>query len=121
MPLPLADLAPAAAALRAQPDAVPASDGAPAGVAGPAFARATFDLAAPADLFLSTAGLGKGIAWLNGFCLGRYWSRGPQRTLYAPEPVTRKDGNELIILELGATASGSVQFESGPDLGHTEQ
>jgi hypothetical protein len=37
-----------------------------------------------------------------------------------PEPVTRKDGNELIILELGATASGSVVFESGPDLGHTE-
>ncbi len=31
----------------------------------------------PADLFLSTAGLGKGIAWVNGFCLGRYWSRGP--------------------------------------------
>ena len=115
MPLPLADLAPVAAMLRAQP-----ALGAPAGVAGPAFARATFDLASPADLFLSTAGLGKGIAWLNGFCLGRYWSRGPQRTLYAPGPVTRKDGNELIILELGATASGSVEFTSGPDLGHTE-
>jgi beta-galactosidase len=115
MPLPLADLAPVTAALRAQ-QALEAL----AGVAGPAFARATFDLSSTADLFLSTAGLGKGIAWLNGFCLGRYWSRGPQRTLYAPEPVTRKDGNELIILELGATASGSVEFESGPDLGHTE-
>ena len=71
-------------------------------------------------LFLSTAGLGKGIAWLNGFCLGRYWSRGPQRTLYAPGPVTRKDGNELIILDLGATAGGAVEFVSGPDLGNTE-
>jgi beta-galactosidase len=115
MPLPLDDLAPVTAALRAEP----ARETAP-GIAGPAFARAVFDLAAPADLFLSTAGLGKGIAWLNGFCLGRYWSRGPQRTLYAPEPVTRKDGNELILLELGATASRSVKFESGPDLGHTE-
>ena len=47
-----------------------------------------------------------GIAWLNGFCLGRYWSRGPQRTLYAPAPVTRRDGNELIFLELAATARG---------------
>ena len=114
MPLPLADLAPAAAALRSQP-VLPAASG----VAGPAFARVTFDLPSPADLFLSTAGLGKGIAWLNGFCLGRYWSRGPQRTLYAPEPVTRKDRNELIFLELGATAGG-VEFVSGPDLGHTE-
>jgi hypothetical protein len=36
-----------------------------------------------------------------------------QRTLYAPGPVTRKDGNELIILELGATAGGAVEFVSG--------
>ena len=116
MPLPLDQVAPVISALRARPAAGPSS-----GVAGPAFARATFDLPAAADLFLSTAGLGKGIAWVNGFCLGRYWSRGPQRTLYVPAPVTRKDGNELIILELGATASGTVEFVSGPDLGHTEK
>jgi len=115
MPLPVDDLAPAVSALRALP-AAPRGRG----VAGPAFARATFDLSDPADLFLSTAGLGKGIAWLNGFCLGRYWSRGPQRTLYVPEPVTRRGGNELIVLELGATAGGSVEFVAGPDLGHTE-
>lgn len=114
MPLPLDDLAPAADALRALPEA-PAAP-----VAGPAFVRYTFDLARPADLFLAAAGLGsKGIAWLNGFCLGRYWSRGPQGALYVPGPVTRKDGNELIILELGA-ASGQARFVSGPDLGPTE-
>jgi len=115
MPLPLGQPGPVISALRARPAAEP-----PAGVAGPAFARATFDLPSSADLFLSTAGLGKGIAWLNGFCLGRYWSRGPQRTLYVPGPVTRKDGNELIILELGATTGGAVEFVSGPDLGNTE-
>jgi beta-galactosidase len=113
LPLPLTDIEPVATALRALPVTSPA-------LAGPAFARFTFDLASPADLFLSTGGLGKGIAWLNGFCLGRYWSRGPQRTLYAPEPITRKDGNELNILELGATAGGAVEFVPGPDLGHTE-
>ncbi len=88
-------------------------------LAGPAFARAVFDLAEPADLYLSTAGWGKGIAWVNGFCLGRYWSRGPQRTLYVPGPATRPGGNELIILELHA-ASATVAFRPGPDLGHTE-
>jgi beta-galactosidase len=131
LPIPLTDITAVADALRALPaDAAPrpehlvyAEDPEPEEhpvTAGPAFIRAGFDLEAPADLFLGTAGLGKGIAWLNGFCLGRYWSRGPQRTLYAPEPVTRKDGNELIFLELGATASGVVEFVSGPDLGHTE-
>jgi beta-galactosidase len=114
MPLPLTDIEPAADALRALPVTLPS------GIAGPAFVRFTFDLESPADLFLSTVGLGKGIAWLNGFCLGRYWSRGPQRTLYTPGPVTRKDGNELIILELGAAAVGEAVFAAEPDLGHTE-
>jgi beta-galactosidase len=116
LPLPLSDLTPVTDALRVLPAGEAVS-----GVAGPAFARAAFDLPSPADLFLSTANLGKGVGWLNGFCLGRYWSRGPQRTLYVPGPVTRKDGNELIILELGATADGAVEFVSGPDLGHTEE
>jgi hypothetical protein len=89
--------------------------------------RALFDRPAPGppgppgppDLFLSTAGLSKGVAWLNGFRLGRYWSRGPQRTLYVPGPVTREGANELVILELGA-AAGELRFVTGPDLGHTE-
>jgi beta-galactosidase len=119
LPLPLTDVTPAAAALRALPAAAVTS------LAGPVFARGVFDLpgdetAGTADLFLSTAGLGKGIAWLNGYCLGRYWSRGPQRTLYVPGPVTRKEGNELIVLELGAAAVGTLRFVAAPDLGHTE-
>jgi beta-galactosidase len=88
-------------------------------LAGPAFAPAVFELPGAADLYLSTAGWGKGIAWVNGFCLGRYWSRGPQRTLYVPGPATRPGANELIILELHA-ASVAVAFRPGPDLGHTE-
>lgn len=114
MPLPLDDLAAVTARLRE----LPATG--ERWVAGPAFVRYTFDLAAPVDLFLGTAGLGgKGIAWLNGFCLGRYWSRGPQQALYVPGPVTREDGNELIVLELGATA-GKAEFVPGPRPGHTE-
>lgn len=39
----------------------------------------------PADSFLRLDGWGKGVAYLNGFNLGRYWpTRGPQVTLYAP-------------------------------------
>lgn len=116
LPLPLTDVTPAAAALRELP-AAPVT-----ALAGPVFARGVFDLPGdgPSDLFLSTAGLGKGIAWLNGFCLGRYWSRGPQRTLYVPGPVTRKEGNELVLLELGAAGVGELRFAAAPDLGHTE-
>ncbi|MEU8244996.1 hypothetical protein [Nonomuraea sp. NPDC048916] len=97
-------------------------DGTPvdAAVAGPAFALARFDAADTGlDLFLDTSAWGKGVAWINGFCLGRYWNRGPQRSLYVPAPLLRVTGNELVVLELHA-ATPTVRFAAGPDLGHTE-
>ncbi|MBK3631331.1 beta-galactosidase, partial [Streptomyces sp. MBT49] len=48
--------------------------------AEPAFHRGTFEVTTPADTFLSLPGWTKGEAWVNGFHLGRYWNRGPQRT-----------------------------------------
>ena len=90
-----------------------------AGVAGPAFARATFDLETVADLFLDTGGWGKGVVWINGFNLGRYWSRGPQHTLYVPAPLLHPTGNELLVLELHATEASAISFVPSPDLGHT--
>jgi beta-galactosidase len=118
----LADITAVGQALRDRPEGHgrEGQPAAPAGqLAGPAFARAVFDLPEAADLYLSTAGWGKGIAWVNGFCLGRYWSRGPQRTLYVPGTATRPGVNELIILELHA-ASTAVAFHPDPDLGHTD-
>ena len=114
LPLSLEDITPATDALRSRPA------GPVTALAGPVFARAVFDLPDVSDLYLSTASLGKGIAWVNGFCVGRYWSRGPQRTLYVPGPVTRRTGNELIVLELHSAASAVAAFVSAPDLGHTE-
>lgn len=88
-------------------------------LAGPTFARGSFDLDEPADLFLDTREWGKGAAWVNGFPLGRYWSRGPQHTLYVPAPVLRAGRNEVIVFELHA-AAGSFRFSPHADLGHTD-
>jgi beta-galactosidase len=49
-------------------------------VVGPAFHRGTFEVDAPLDTFLALDGWRKGLAWINGFPLGRYWSRGPAAT-----------------------------------------
>jgi beta-galactosidase len=87
-------------------------------VAGPMGLRAGFDLDAPADLFLDTAGWGKGYAWVNGFFLGRYWRRGPQRTLYVPGPVTRAGRNEVVVVELESMTDATARFLPRPDLGH---
>jgi beta-galactosidase len=80
-------------------------------------ARASFEVAQVADRFLDTAGWGKGVAWINGFCLGRYWSRPPQRTLYVPAPVLHEGTNELVVLEFDGAAETRARFLSAPELG----
>ena len=45
------------------------------------------------SLFLQ--GWGKGVVILNGFNLGRYWSKGPQQTLYVPAPLLQIGENEV--------------------------
>jgi beta-galactosidase len=115
-PLRLDAVEPALAALL---DAAPAADAA-APVAGPAFLRGTFDTVAGADHFLRTDGWGKGLVWVNGFLLGRYWSAGPTATLYVPGPLLRAAGNEVVVLELHGAAAARVAFAAGPDLGSSE-
>ncbi|MFF9342315.1 beta-galactosidase [Streptomyces sp. NPDC014773] len=89
---------------------------------GPAFHRGAFDVAEPADTYLHLDGWTKGNAWVNGFPLGRYWSRGPQKSLYVPAPVLRSGTNEIVVLELHAGPRGrTVDFRATPDLGPTEE
>ena len=59
------------------------------------------------DTFLQVevgGGFRKGVAFVNGFNLGRYWpSLGPQMTLYVPASVLLSDAaNELCMFELEA-------------------
>jgi beta-galactosidase len=82
----------------------------------PAFLRGTFHVDDPSDTFLTLPSWTKGVAWLNGFNLGRYWKRGPQRTLYIPAPLLRKGENEIVVLELHKTRKPVVQLASRPNL-----
>uniref|UniRef100_A0A6M2DWQ0 Beta-galactosidase n=1 Tax=Xenopsylla cheopis TaxID=163159 RepID=A0A6M2DWQ0_XENCH len=55
----------------------------------------------PRDTFLDMTNWGKGVAWINGHNLGRYWPAvGPQKTLYVPKPYLKHEKNLLEILEL---------------------
>lgn len=88
---------------------------------GPTFHRGVLTVEEPADTFLSTRGWTKGIAWINGFNLGRYWSRGPQHTLYVPAPVLRPGENDIVLLELHAAPHRrAVHLRDTADLGPTD-
>ncbi|XP_064611298.1 beta-galactosidase-1-like protein 2 [Liolophura sinensis] len=71
---------------------------------------------APQDTFLKMEGWEKGIVFMNGFHLGRYWNIGPQRTLYVPAPVLKTGSNQILIFELHKSGS-VITFEDQPDLG----
>ncbi|XP_071041497.1 beta-galactosidase isoform X1 [Parasteatoda tepidariorum] len=63
----------------------------------------TLESGAILDTFLQLDGWHKGVAFINGFNLGRYWPIvGPQVTLYAPSTLfqTEPAVNNLTILEL---------------------
>ena len=42
---------------------------------------------------------GKGIVFINGKNIGRYWHVGPQQTLYVPGVWLKKGQNEIVIFE----------------------
>ncbi|MEU5483633.1 glycoside hydrolase family 35 protein [Streptomyces mirabilis] len=73
--------------------------GLPAG-GGRGLYRGTVQARGAGDAFLELPGWTRGFVWVNGFCLGRYWSVGPQRSLYVPGPVLREGANEVWLLEL---------------------
>ena len=58
------------------------------------------DVDSPDDTFLRLDGWRRGVAFVNGFNLGRYWpGQGPQVTLYLPGTLL-KASNRLTLLEL---------------------
>ncbi|MEU8921874.1 beta-galactosidase family protein [Kitasatospora sp. NPDC048545] len=111
-PLPLTDLS----ALRF----APGTPGTPARDGEPVFHRFAAELPSPADAFVALPGWGRGLLWLNGFLLGRYAAVGPQRTLYAPAPLWRAGGNELVALELEQHGE-ALELRDEPDLGPTTE
>ena len=76
----------------------------------PAYYRATFELDRVGDVFLDKQTWGKGMVWVNGKAMGRFWKIGPQQTLFMPGCWLKKGKNEIIVLDLlgpeKATVSG---------------
>ncbi|KAM6906952.1 LOW QUALITY PROTEIN: beta-galactosidase-1-like protein 2 [Xenentodon cancila] len=70
----------------------------------------------PSDTFVKLPGWEKGVVFINGLNLGRYWSIGPQQTLYLPGPFLNSGINQVIVFE-EQEGDYKVQFEDMPDLG----
>jgi beta-galactosidase GanA len=67
------------------------------------FFKGTFIINDLADTFIDMTNYQKGIVWVNGHNLGRYWNIGPQFRLYCPATFLKKGANEVIVFDLHQT------------------
>ena len=79
---------------------------------------ATFALDAPADLFLDTAGWGKGYAWSTGSSSAATGAAARSGRCTCPRPLMRAGENTVVIVELEAVTDATARFLARPDLGH---
>ena len=70
--------------------------------------RTTFRLKQTGDTYLDLSSWGKGLVWVNGHCLGRFWQIGPQQTLYLPGCWLRKGENEVIVMDILGPSSSTM-------------
>ncbi len=82
----------------------------------PFVARGTFQLEQLGDAFLDLRGWGKGIVFVNGHNLGRYWYIGPQQTLYCPGVWLKKGQNEIVVFEQIKDGLGTIAGVKEPVL-----
>ena len=78
--------------------------------------RGYFNLSKVGDTFLNFETWSKGQVWVNGHALGRFWSIGPQQTLYVPGCWLKKGKNEVIVLDIVGPKQNVVWGQDEPEL-----
>lgn len=73
------------------------------------FFKGTFELRETADTYIDMSNYKKGVVYVNGNNLGRYWEIGPQKRLYCPAPWLKKGENEILIFDQLQTGAASVR------------
>ncbi len=67
---------------------------------GPCLYTADFHVEKPGDTFLNTQQLGKGVVWVNGHLLGRFWDIGPAASVYLPGVWLQRGTNHIQVFDL---------------------
>jgi beta-galactosidase len=63
------------------------------------FFKGKFVVEKPADTFFDMSGYSKGLLWVNGHNVGRYWKAGPQKALYCPASWLNVGENEIMVFD----------------------
>ena len=83
---------------------------------GAGYYRGYFNLKKTGDTFINMETWGKGQVYVNGHAVGRFWSIGPQQTLYVPGCWLKKGKNEVIVLDVVGPREAKLWGQSKPEL-----
>ncbi|GAA1905978.1 beta-galactosidase [Streptantibioticus ferralitis] len=75
------------------------------------FFRADIRLDSVGDTYVDMSQWTKGVVWVNGHNLGRYWEIGPQHRLYCPAPWLRRGTNQVLVFDMHQTKSQPITLE----------
>ena len=82
----------------------------------PGYYRGYFELKKVGDTFLDMETWGKGQVYVNGHAVGRFWSIGPQQTLYLPGCWLKKGRNEVVVLDVVGPKTAEAWCQDKPEL-----
>ncbi|WP_244244660.1 glycoside hydrolase family 35 protein [Marinilactibacillus kalidii] len=80
----------------------------------PSFSQFELVVEESKDTFIDMTGWGKGVVFINGFNLGRFWEVGPQFKLYLPGPLLKTGKNEIVIFETEGTVKDTIELTDQP-------
>ena len=80
----------------------------------PAFYAFDFEMKALKDTYLDLSGFGKGLAFVNGVNIGRFWNVGPTLSLYIPHSLLKEGHNRIIIFETEGEYEESINLVKQP-------
>jgi beta-galactosidase len=72
------------------------------------FFKGSFEINEVGDTYIDMNQFKKGLLFINGNNLGRYWRIGPQKRLYCPTTFLKKGKNEILIFDMLQTESANV-------------
>jgi beta-galactosidase len=78
------------------------------------FFKSLFNLDEIGDTYFDLSAFSKGIVYINGHNLGRYWKVGPQHRLYCPASWLKKGENEIILFDLHQLTEASITGHKTP-------
>ena len=72
------------------------------------FFKGEFSITKTGDTYFDMSKYAKGVVFVNGHNLGRYWNRGPQKHLYCPASWLKQGKNEILVFDMQSSTPTDI-------------